>query len=100
MLRTGIYDRPGPDSVINQLFRIEVAFPLDWIEIMLIILPLLAPVVAGMESTAERFGKIGDPTLIRSVMLVALALQISVLTQPVGFALFYLKGVCPPGSLW
>jgi TRAP-type mannitol/chloroaromatic compound transport system permease large subunit len=29
-------------------------------------------------------------------MLVAMALQTSFLTPPVGFALFYLKGVCPP----
>ncbi|MGH1487330.1 MAG: TRAP transporter large permease subunit, partial [Cellvibrionaceae bacterium] len=30
------------------------------------------------------------------VMLVAITLQTSFLTPPVGFALFYLKGVCPP----
>lgn len=29
-------------------------------------------------------------------MLIALTLQTSFLTPPVGFALFYLKGVCPP----
>ncbi|MDP7523757.1 MAG: TRAP transporter large permease subunit, partial [Arenicellales bacterium] len=28
--------------------------------------------------------------------LVAVTLQTSFLTPPVGFALFYLKGVCPP----
>jgi len=30
-------------------------------------------------------------------ILVAVTLQTSFLTPPVGFALFYLKGVCPPG---
>jgi len=29
-------------------------------------------------------------------LLVAVTLQTSFLTPPVGFALFYLKGVCPP----
>jgi len=29
-------------------------------------------------------------------MLVAVSLQTSFLTPPFGFALFYLKGVCPP----
>jgi len=29
-------------------------------------------------------------------LLVAITLQTSFLTPPVGFALFYLKGVCPP----
>jgi len=28
--------------------------------------------------------------------LVAVTLQTSFLTPPVGFALFYLKGICPP----
>ena len=28
---------------------------------------------------------------------MAVTLQTSFLTPPVGFALFYLKGVCPPG---
>ncbi len=74
-----------------------LGFLLDWIEITLIILPLLAPVVAGMEFAVEGFDKIDDPTLIWFVMLVAVALQTSFLTPPVGFALFYLKGVCPPG---
>ena len=41
-------------------------------------------------------GIIDNPTLIWFVMLVAVALQASFLTPPVGFALFYLKGVCPP----
>ena len=29
-------------------------------------------------------------------MLVAITLQTSFLTPPVGFAIFYLKGICPP----
>jgi TRAP-type mannitol/chloroaromatic compound transport system permease large subunit len=34
--------------------------------------------------------------LIWFLILVAVTLQTSFLTPPVGFALFYLKGVCPP----
>jgi len=37
-----------------------------------------------------------EPDLIWFTLLVAVALQTSFLTPPVGFALFYLKGVCPP----
>ncbi len=36
------------------------------------------------------------PELVWFVMLIAVTLQTSFLTPPVGFALFYLKGVCPP----
>jgi len=39
---------------------------------------------------------VDNPELVWFVMLVAMALQTSFLTPPVGFALFYLKGVCPP----
>jgi tripartite ATP-independent transporter DctM subunit len=61
-------------------------FFLDWFEIVLIILPLLAPVIklAGLDMTWF-------------LILVALMLQTSFLTPPVGFSLFYLKGVVPPG---
>ena len=47
---------------------------------------------------------VGLPVLLASVwwgapwftILVAVTLQTSFLSPPVGFALFYLKGVCPP----
>ena len=37
------------------------------------------------------------PALIWFAILCAVALQTSFLTPPVGFALFYIKGVCPEG---
>lgn len=73
-----------------------LGFLLDWIEITLIILPLLAPVVSSMGLDINGFGVLDDPALVWFVMLVAMTLQTSFLTPPVGFALFYLKGVCPP----
>ncbi len=72
-----------------------LGFLLDWIEITLIILPLLSPVVAALGFEIQGHGVIDEPALIWFVMLVAIALQTSFLTPPVGFALFYLKGVCP-----
>nr|VFJ45502.1 MAG: TRAP transporter, DctM subunit [Candidatus Kentron sp. DK] len=73
-----------------------LGFLLDWIEITLIILPLLSPVVAGLDLPIDGYGSVDQPALIWFVMLVAVTLQTSFLTPPVGFALFYLKGVCPP----
>jgi len=73
-----------------------LGFLLDWIEITLIILPLLSPIVDSLGFEIEGFGAMDEPDLIWFTLLVAVALQTSFLTPPVGFALFYLKGVCPP----
>tara|TARA_X000000368_G_scaffold358482_1_gene301358 strand:+ start:1213 stop:2562 length:1350 start_codon:yes stop_codon:yes gene_type:complete len=62
-----------------------LGFFLDWIELTLIVLPLVSPVV----------GTLGfDPVWF--TVLFAVCLQTSFLTPPVGFAIFYLKGVAPP----
>jgi tripartite ATP-independent transporter DctM subunit len=63
-----------------------LGFFLDWIELTLIILPLVSPVVVALGF---------DP--IWFTVLFAVCLQTSFLTPPVGFAIFYLKGVAPPG---
>ncbi|MFU8814443.1 MAG: TRAP transporter large permease [Pseudomonadales bacterium] len=63
-----------------------LGFFLDWIELTLIILPLVSPVVAALGF---------DP--IWFTVMFAVCLQTSFLTPPVGFAIFYLKGVAPPG---
>ncbi len=73
-----------------------LGFFLDWIEITLIILPLLAPVISALGLEIDGHGVVDNPELVWFVMLVAMTLQTSFLTPPVGFALFYLKGVCPP----
>jgi tripartite ATP-independent transporter DctM subunit len=59
-------------------------FFLDWLEITLIILPLVAPVVKAAGFDLNWF-----------VVLFAVCLQTSFLTPPVGFSLFYVKGVAP-----
>lgn len=73
-----------------------LGFFLDWVEITLIILPLVAPVVAQLSIDIGSYGTIDNPALIWFVILIAVTLQTSFLSPPVGFALFYLKGVCPP----
>ncbi len=74
-----------------------LGFLLDWIEITLIIMPLMLPVVLALNIPVEGFGVVENPSIIWFAILVAVTLQTSFLTPPVGFALFYLKGVCPPG---
>ena len=75
-----------------------LGFFLEWIEITLIILPIVGLVVAQMDfewlanTTMESTSR---PSLIWFCVLFAMTLQTSFLTPPVGFALFYVKGVCP-----
>lgn len=89
----------GPYGIILFVLAIVfiLGFILDWIEITLIILPLVAPVISALEIAINGYGVLDNPTLVWFVMLVAVTLQTSFLTPPVGFALFYLKGVAPSG---
>lgn len=59
---------------------------LEWIEITFIALPLFLP-----------FFIQNDVDLVWLGVLIALNLQTSFLTPPFGWALFFLKGVAPPG---
>ncbi|WP_275097109.1 TRAP transporter large permease [Sedimenticola hydrogenitrophicus] len=89
----------GPYGIIAFILAVVflLGFFLDWIEISLIILPLLAPVVKALGLDIDGHGVVDNPELVWFALLVAVTLQTSFLTPPVGFALFYLKGVCPPG---
>ncbi len=88
----------GPYGIMAVILGVVfiLGFFLDWIEITLIVLPLLAPVVGSLGLHVDGYGIVDNPELVWFVILVAVSLQTSFLTPPVGFALFYLKGVCPP----
>ncbi len=77
----------GPTGIVVSILfaTFLLGFFLDWIEISLIVLPLVAPVVQGLGFDLTWF-----------TVLFAVCLQTSFLTPPVGFAIFYLKGVAPP----
>ena len=66
-----------------------LGFFLDWLEITLILMPIFAPIVAGLD-----FGDAlsGDALLVWFGILVAVNLQTPFLTPPFGFSLFYLRG--------
>lgn len=85
----------GPmGTVICILFVVFLlGFFLDWVEITLIVLPLVAPVVAGFDLGFENTNQ----QMIWFTVTFAVCLQTSFLTPPVGFALFYMKGVAPEG---
>ena len=93
---TGLGFSPSGLIIFVLVVVFFLGFFLDWIEISLIMLPLLAPVIGGLDLHINGFGVVDYPKLTWFALLVAVTLQTSFLTPPVGFALFYLKGVCPP----
>jgi tripartite ATP-independent transporter DctM subunit len=74
------------DIVFMLILLFILGFFLEWIEISYIVLPLFLPVFAGT-----------DVNMVWLSMLVCVNLQTSFLTPPVGWSLFFLKGVAPPG---
>jgi tripartite ATP-independent transporter DctM subunit len=89
----------GPYGIIAFILGLVffMGFFLDWIEISLIFLPLLAPVLPGLGLEVNGFGVIEKPELVWFAVLVAVTLQTSFLTPPVGFTIFFLQGVAPEG---
>lgn len=93
----------GGDQLIEQLFEFVpggvmadlvfmlviiflLGFFLEWIEISYIVMPLFVPIFrdAGVD-------------MVWMAILVGITLQTTFLTPPVGWSLFFLKGVAPPG---
>lgn len=71
---------------ITMLVMFILGFFLDFIEIVFVVVPIVAPplIILG-----------ADPVWL--AILMALNLQTSFLTPPFGFALFYLRGAAPEG---
>jgi len=76
---------PSGLLVLVMIVIFIAGFFIDFIEIIFIIVPVIAPIFAAMEVDLVWLG-----------ILIALNLQTSFLTPPFGFSLFYLKGVAPP----
>jgi tripartite ATP-independent transporter DctM subunit len=87
----------GPYGVLGIILIVVfiLGYFLDWIEITLIILPLITPVVSQLGLSVEGFGKVENPTLVWFAICIAVCLQTSFLTPPVGFAIFFVQGIAP-----
>jgi tripartite ATP-independent transporter DctM subunit len=72
--------------IAAMLVMFVLGFFLDFIEIVFVVVPLVAPPLIMMGF---------DPVWL--AILMALNLQTSFLTPPFGFALFYLRGAAPDG---
>ncbi len=65
-----------------------LGFFLDFIEIAVVVVPIVAPILLAEPSA--------NITAVWLGVMIGLNIQTSFLTPPFGFALFYLRGVAPP----
>ncbi len=82
-------DLPGgvaAATLVVMLVIFLLGFILDFIEITFVVVPIVGPILLAMGV---------DPIWLG--IMIAMNLQTSFLTPPFGFALFYLRGVAPPG---
>jgi tripartite ATP-independent transporter DctM subunit len=104
-----VYRTLGGDDIVEKLIQaaglsswgflilimaivFALGFFLDWIEITLIVLPVFAPLIPGLDFGAH---VAKADVMYWFAILMAVNLQTSFLTPPFGFALFYLKGIAP-----
>jgi tripartite ATP-independent transporter DctM subunit len=71
--------------IVMQVILIFLGCFIDWVGIIMLCVPIFGPIVRHLGFDAVWFG-----------VLFATNLQISFLSPPFGYALFYLKGVAPP----
>jgi len=83
--------------IINLIIFI-LGFFLDFFEIVFIVVPLVAPVAQKLLTPLfQNYPEPASIALIWFGIIISVNLQTSFLTPPLGFSLFYLRGVVPPG---
>jgi tripartite ATP-independent transporter DctM subunit len=88
MIRDFLASLPGGKwgaLLVVQAVIFVLGFPLDFVEIVIIMVPIVGPILLQMDIDPIWFG-----------VLIAMNLQTSFLTPPLGPTLFYLQGVVPP----
>ena len=71
---------------------------LDWVGILLLAVPIFVPIIKSLHFDGL-FGfppVPGDDVVLWFGVLYLVNMQMSFLSPPFGYALFYIKGVCPP----
>ena len=94
MVEEVLSDLPGGALgavIVVMAIMFVLGFFLDFLEIVFVVVPLVAPVLLMLEMPDG-----GQMNPVWLGVLMAVNLQTSFLTPPFGFALFYLRGVAPP----
>ncbi|QOR38920.1 TRAP transporter large permease subunit [Billgrantia diversa] len=90
----------GPYMVLALMMVLLVALGmfLDWVGILLLAVPIFVPLIKGLSFDGV-LGLPGvDPANVSLWfgVIYLVNMQMSFLSPPFGYALFYIKGVCPP----
>ncbi|TDE37881.1 TRAP transporter large permease [Antarcticimicrobium sediminis] len=81
--------------VIMQIVLIVLGMFLDWVGILLLCVPIFVPIIKALG--AQSFGLDSpDDLVLWFGVLYLVNMQMSFLSPPFGYALFYLRGVAPP----
>ncbi|MBN2907439.1 MAG: TRAP transporter large permease subunit [Rhodobacteraceae bacterium] len=81
--------------ILMQILLIILGMFLDWVGILLLCVPIFVPIIKALG--AQAFG-LDDPAdlVLWFGVLYLVNMQMSFLSPPFGYALFYLRGVAPP----
>ncbi|MGD8477734.1 MAG: TRAP transporter large permease subunit, partial [Burkholderiales bacterium] len=96
ILGTGL--NPYGILLVMMVMLVFLGMFLDWVGILLLTVPIFVPIIQSLNFD----GIFGLPGVDSSVVvlwfgvLYLVNMQMSFLSPPFGYALFYLRGVCPP----
>ncbi len=96
ILGTGL--NPYGILIVMMIMLIFLGMFLDWVGILLLTVPIFVPIIQSL-SFDGLFGLPGvssDQVILWFGVLYLVNMQMSFLSPPFGYALFYLRGVCPP----
>ncbi|MGM0584408.1 MAG: TRAP transporter large permease [Pseudomonadota bacterium] len=81
--------------IVMQIVLVALGMFLDWVGILLLCVPIFVPIVKALGAAAFGLGDEADLVLWFGVLYLV-NMQMSFLSPPFGYALFYLRGVAPP----
>jgi TRAP-type mannitol/chloroaromatic compound transport system permease large subunit len=90
LVRDFLQDLPGgfwTQFIVVMAVIFVLGFFLDFIEIAIVVVPIVAPILLAETSA--------NVTAVWLGVMIAVNMQTSFLTPPFGFSLFYLRGVAP-----
>ncbi|MEQ8293221.1 MAG: TRAP transporter large permease subunit [Roseovarius sp.] len=92
---TGLGLGPWGILILMQVILILLGMFLDWVGILLLAVPIFVPIIKALGAQAFGLGSDSDLVLWFGVLYLV-NMQMSFLSPPFGYALFYLRGVAPP----
>ncbi|NHQ75981.1 TRAP transporter large permease subunit [Roseovarius gahaiensis] len=91
---TGLGLGPWGILILMQIILVALGMFLDWVGILLLAVPIFVPIIKALGAQAFGLGSEGDLVLWFGVLYLV-NMQMSFLSPPFGYALFYLRGVAP-----